>query len=420
MRVLQVNSVYNMGSTGKIVHDLHTILKSRGIDSYVVYGRGMTPAKPSEDSHVIRICNEMYAKANTVRAMVTGLPYGGCENSTKKLIRLIREWKPDVVHLQCINEHFVNIYKLLEWLGKNRIPTVITLHAEFMFTANCGHANDCTKWKNGCGNCPKLKEATRSLWLDRTGDSYRKMKRAFETFGEKLYIVSVSPWLENRALQSPILGNKKHDVIMNGLDTGIFYHRKEYSHIDLREYKKYRKIIFHATAMFRDGGPDPKGGWYIVKLAERLKKHGVLVIVAGKYEIKGKLPDNIILLGTVRDQNEMAEYYSYADMTLVTSKRETFSMVCAESLCCGTPVVGFEAGGPETISLPLYSEFVPYGDMDELERCVKRMFDNRMTEKSSENSEQIAEEAAKQYDRKKMAGKYVEIYERLMRDHDKS
>ena len=58
--------------------------------------------------------------------------------------------------------------------------------------------------------------------------------------------------------------------------------------------------------------------------------------------------------------------------------------------------------------------------MDELERCVKRMFDSRMTEKSSENPEQIAEEAAKQYDRKKMAGKYVEIYERLMRDHDKS
>ena len=418
MRVFQVNSVYNIGSTGKIVHDMHTIFKRRGIDSYVVYGRGITSAKTVKDTHVIRLCTEMYAKANTARAIMTGLPYGGCERSTKRLIGLIRELKPDVVHLQCINEHFVNIYTLLEWLGKNRIPTVVTLHSEFMFTANCGHANDCTKWKHGCGNCPNLRDATRSLWLDRTEGSYRKMKRAFESFRGNLYVVSVSPWLEKRALRSPILKDKKHDVILNGLDTKVFCHRKKYSHIDTTEYKKYKRIIFHATAMFRDGKEDPKGGWYIIRLAERLKKDGVLVVVAGKYEIREKLPDNVKLLGIVRNQDEMAEYYSYADLTLVTSKRETFSMVCAESLCCGTPVAGFEAGGPETIALPLYTMFVPYGDTDELEKCVRKMLDDRDTEKNNKNSEQIAEEAAELYDRERMASKYIEKYERLMRSYD--
>lgn len=418
MRVLQVNSVYNVGSTGKIVHDLHTIFKSRGIDSYVIYGRGRTSAKTLKDPQVIRICTEMYAKANTAAAMLTGLPYGGCERSTRRLIRTIRRLCPDIVHLQCINEHFVNIYKLLEWLGKNRIPTVVTLHAEFMFTANCGHANDCMKWKHGCGNCPKPREATRSLWLDRTGDSYLKMKQAFETYGDNLCIVSVSPWLEERALQSPILRNKKHDVILNGLDTGVFFHRREYSHIDLNEYRKYKKIIFHATAMFRDRREDPKGGWYVIRLAERLKEDKVLVVVAGKYEIREKPPDNLKLLGAVRDQNEMAENYSYADLTLVTSKRETFSMVCAESLCCGTPVAGFEAGGPETISLPRHSAFVPYGDTDELERCVRKMLGAEGVMDSKENAEQIAEEASELYDRENMAGRYMEIYERLMRGHD--
>ena len=134
MKVLQINSVYNTGSTGKIVRDLHSILKERNIDSLVIYGRGKDVWKEADDPAVIRLCPEFYAKANTVRSMFTGIPYGGCELSTYRLIRLIERWKPDVVHLQCINEHFLNIYTLLQWLGKNRVPTVITLHAEFLYT----------------------------------------------------------------------------------------------------------------------------------------------------------------------------------------------------------------------------------------------------------------------------------------------
>ena len=54
-----------------------------------------------------------------------------------------------------------------------------------------------------------------------------------------------------------------------------------------------------------------------------------------------------------------------ANLTILTSQFETFSMVCAESLCSGTPVVGFKAGAPEQISIQQYSEFVEYGKIDE-------------------------------------------------------
>ena len=39
-------------------------------------------------------------------------------------------------------------------------------------------------------------------------------------------------------------------------------------------------------------------------------------------------------------------------------------MVTAESLCCGTPVVGFKAGAPEQIAIKEFSEFVEYGDLN--------------------------------------------------------
>ena len=40
MRVLQINSVYKRGSTGKIIHDLHTYFLENGHESAIAYGRG--------------------------------------------------------------------------------------------------------------------------------------------------------------------------------------------------------------------------------------------------------------------------------------------------------------------------------------------------------------------------------------------
>lgn len=122
--------------------------------------------------------------------------------STNRLISVIKKEKPDIVHLQCINGYFVNIYRLINWLKKNNIKTVVTLHAEFMYTANCGHAFECEKWKTGCGKCPRLKRETKSLFIDGTAYSWRKMKKAFDGFkNENLVITSVSLWLMERQVQ---------------------------------------------------------------------------------------------------------------------------------------------------------------------------------------------------------------------------
>jgi glycosyltransferase involved in cell wall biosynthesis len=77
----------------------------------------------------------------------------------------------------------------------------------------------------------------------------------------------------------------------------------------------------------------------------------------------------------------LARYYSLADVSLLTSQKETFSMVTAESLCCGTPVVGFKAGAPEQIALEEFSRFVNHGDIDSLQKEImsflNMQFDNK-------------------------------------------
>ena len=200
MKVLQVNCVYGKGSTGKITQDIHRELLARGIESVVCYGRGEKKREPG----IYKTCGEVYSKFNNLLTRVTGVMYGGCFLSTQTLIHVIQKERPDVVHLQCINGYFVNIYRLVTWLKKHEIKTVLTLHAEFMYTANCGYALDCDRWLTGCGHCPRLRKETKSLLLDGTARSYRKMQRAFAGFNENLTVVSVSPWLKERAMRSPV------------------------------------------------------------------------------------------------------------------------------------------------------------------------------------------------------------------------
>ncbi len=398
MKVLQVNCVYKKGSTGKIVAEIHNGLIARGIGSVVCYGRGEKITQPN----VYKTSSEFYSKLQNLRSRITGLMYGGCGASTKKLIKIIKKENPDVVHLHCLNGYFVNIYKIITWLKENKIRTVLTLHAEFMHTANCGYALDCEKWKTGCNNCTRYKKETKSILFNRTHASWLKMKRAFDGF-DNLTVVSVSPWLMDRATQSPILSAKKHCVVLNGLDSEVF---KLYDITELRALHglKDEKIIFHVTPSFSCDKNHIKGGYYVLKLAEKLLDKNIKIFVAGKYDKNLQYPRNINFLGEIKDQRLLAKYYSMADLTVLTSKKETFSMIVAESLACGTPVVGFKAGAPEQIAISEYSSFVEFGNINALESEVLRFIQRDL------NVEEVSTLAIQKYDNKRMVEQYLELY----------
>ena len=405
MKVLQVNCVYDFGSTGKITKDLHKELSKRGIESIVLYGR----RQRAHDSNVFKTCSEIEAKIWNALSRINGHPYEVSPIGTIVLIHRIKAEKPDIVHLQCLNGYFVNIYKLIGWLKVNKIPTVLTLHAEFMYTGGCGIAFECNQWKSeiGCGRqtiCPLYGSELKSIFGDQSSYMWKKMKIAFEGFDRNLRVVSVSPWLMERAARAPILADKQHQVVCNGLDTNVF---KLYDATDLRKkhYCENKKVVFHATPVFSADPNHLKGGYYVLELARRMPD--VNFIVAGNCEEKFSTPANVTLLGQVADQTQLARYYSMADATVITSRRETFSMVCAESLCCGTPVVGFKAGGPEQIALHEYSSFCDYGLIDELMNLL------RATIEKGYKKSNVAKMAEMRYSTEVMVEKYIEVYQEV-------
>ena len=407
MKVLQVNCVYKKGSTGKIVHDIHKCLLSSNIESVVCYGRG----DRIDSVDVYKFCSEFESKVYHLLNKFGGLMYAVCPIATLNLIRIIKKQKPDIVHLHCINGYCVNIYKILEFLGKSHIKTIVTHHAEFYYTGSCGHAYDCTQFQflKGCQDCALGREATGTKLVDRTSKAWRLMKRAFSYFRkEDIMFTAVSPWVVNRSMLSPICNLFDCKCVTNGVDTGVF----KRSSLDQIAYikkclpKHKQKIILHVTANFTTLSNNIKGGFYIKKLAEMMPDYQFVIVATYLGNIQN-LPDNIYIWGAAKSQEELASLYSTADLTLITSKRETFSMIIAESLSCGTPVVGFKAGGPESIAMPDYANFVDYGNVDELKNMVEVML------RQSYNFNDISTRARSKYSKESMTAGYINIYRQM-------
>lgn len=408
MKVLQVNVVYGQGSTGKIVADVDARLKAEGHRSIVCYGRKDGPS--GENIH--KFCTEAEAAVQKLANRAGALMYGGNALSTHRLIGIIRREKPNVVHLHCINGYCVNIYRLLGFLAENAIPTVITHHAEFFYTGNCGHALDCYRFMQpqGCEHCPRHCKATGALWSDNSHKAWQKMRKAVQSFDkDKLIFTAVSGWVKGRSEMSPIVAGYNCELVENGLDTKVFHPTPLSDEARQLWPKNGRKTVLHVSASFTDAPSAFKGGDHIVDLARRMPDVN-FVVVASYSDVTGDLPANLLLWGRAASQAELAALYTAADATVIASKRETFSMIVAESLCCGTPVAGFKAGGPETIGMPEYTRFVGYGDTTALQQALSDTLSQNIDRK------ELADAAAHRYSKESMADGYIAVYKHLLEE----
>ena len=393
MKVLQINCVYKFGSTGKIMYDIHKCLLDKGHESVVVYGRG----KKVDEPNVYKSSTEIEGKIHSVFSRLFGVDFGYSPIATENLIRIIRKEKPDIVHLQCMNGHFVNVYHLLKFLKSKKINTVLTLHAELMHTAGCAHAYNCEKWKTQCYDCPRIQGYVSKYFRDDAKHCYTLMKNACEGF-ENLTIVGVSEWVTNRAKQSAIFESAKFKTITNGIDTKVFQLCHSEKTREKLNIPKNKKIILHVTPNFTE---KLKGGHYVIELANRMKDYQ-FVVVGGNSD-KVQVPENVKAILHTSNQKELAEYYSMSDCLVMTSSRETFPTVCLEASSCGCSIVGFDVGGvSETIPQGMGEVIEPF-DMDAYEKAVRKWADIKA-------SEDYVNKLHFDWSREEMTRKYVEVY----------
>ena len=188
MKILQINAVYNISSTGKTTTLLQNYINNNTehtCKSAFSYGGS------NEDGYVIG--NHVDRKVHGFFSRLFGKQGWFSKKETKKLLRYIDSYKPDVVHLRNLHGNYVNFPMLMKYISKNNISTVITLHDCWPFTGKCCHytVDKCYKWQTGCGNCPRLSKDNKSWFIDRTASMWREKKQIYDNV-PNLAVIGVS------------------------------------------------------------------------------------------------------------------------------------------------------------------------------------------------------------------------------------
>ena len=203
--LLQINSVVNSGSTGRIAEEIGQTAIEAGWRSVIAYGRNPRPSA----SELIRIGNDWDVRLHGLRSRVFDDHGFGSRRATEAFIREAEKLNPTVVHLHNLHGYYLNIDVLFRWLARSGVPVVWTLHDCWPFTGHCAYfsVSRCVRWKNGCFSCPQTRSYPASFVFDRSRRNWERKRELFSAV-KNLTLVPVSDWLAGLTKES-FLGNKK-------------------------------------------------------------------------------------------------------------------------------------------------------------------------------------------------------------------
>ena len=303
---------------------------------------------------------------NVLLSRITGLEGCFAVLSTWKLIRKMKRFSPDVVHLHSVHNSYLNIPMLFSYLKKSGVKVVWTLHDCWAFTGHCPHFTmaGCDKWKTGCHGCPQYREYPKS-YQDNAGLMYTLKKKWF-TGLRNLTLVTPSDWLAGLVKES-FLKDYTVKVIHNGIDLNIFRPTES----DFR--KKYHcedKILLLGVAF---GWGKRKGLDVFIDLAKRLDERYQIVLVGTDETVERQLPENVIAIRRTQNQKKLAEIYTAADVFVNPTREDNYPTVNMEAIACGTPVITFRTGGsPESLDSTC-GRVVEQEDLGGLEREIREL-----------------------------------------------
>lgn len=401
MNLLQINTVGNIGSTGRIAEQIGIEAMRKDWKSYIACARSN-----QSKSDIIRIGTKWHRYPNVLWTRIFDSDSPLSRISTLKFINDIKKLSPDIIHLHNLHGYYLHVPTLLEFLGEYNRPVVWTLHDCWPFTGHCSHFDfcGCYKWKTLCYKCPQKMEYPASWIFDHSKKNHQIKIRLISNI-KNIAFVAVSNWLGDMLRLSRLPSTNIH-VIRNGINLDTFSTDasalNNYSNID-----KSKKIALFASSKWTI-----KKGFHLIPEISKMLGNSFQCCVIGTTKRQSCYLNNIGIatMDNIRNPSNMASIYKMSDIFVNPSLEEALSLVNMEAIACGTPVVTFASGGtPETIPNEKVGAVVKRGDIDAMVCQIKKFaaLDKLETAK-------ICRQAAlDNFDAKAAFKKYIDLYESL-------
>ena len=157
-----------------------------------------------------------------------------------------------------------------------------------------------------------------------------------------------------------------------------------------------------------------KGGPIVRQLISHKKFRGVQFVMVGQTQEANGLPENVRVLGFVRDQFLLRIMYTAADFLLHPAPVDNLPNTVIESLSCGTPVLAFPVGGLPDMVIPNETGWLA-GDTS-ASSLIERM-ESVLAQKSYQDLSANAQRAAATFfDERKIANLYQAQFRKIIEE----
>lgn len=403
IKVLQINTTVNSGSTGRIAEEIGKMLLNQGHISYIVFGR----EERHSESIKIKIGNRLGQALHLIKTRI--LDNHGLNSSiaTKRLIYKIGTINPDIINLHNLHGYYINYKLLIEYLKVIEIPIVWTLHDCWTFTGHCSHFEriNCFKWQSECRKCPLKTSYPASYIIDRSKKNFHLKQNLFRNL-RNVNIVTPSKWL-SKHIKNSYLNHYPVTVINNGINLSLFKPLSTKRNFLFEKYNLPGKKTILGVANTWKG---KRAFDDFLMLGKKLNSDYQIVLIGLRKKIIRNLPHNIIGIERTENIDELVDFYNIADAFINLTYADTIPTTNIESLACGTPVITYKTGGsPETID-DNTGIVVEKGNIEGILTSL-----NIMISKGKEHYiSKCRERAKKFYNENDRFQEYIDLYKQLM------
>lgn len=394
-KLLQIDSCLNMLSTGRISESIGKLAIERGWETFIMHGA--RNVRPGSCMHSIQVGNKLSEYLHYAEGLLLDNHGLAARNTTRPVIELIKEIKPDVVQLHCLHGYYINYKLLFEYLNTTNIPVVWTFHDCWAFTGHCAYpvSSNCDRWKKeGCHDCPNINGYPKA-YFDFSRRNYNIKKELFSA-NKNLHIVAVSEWLA-ADIRDSFLSDKDIRVIQNGIDIELFYpcankKNEKFTILDVASAWGKRKGLYD---------------FYKVREALPEDKYDIILVGLSEQQIKN-LPRGIKGISKTNSVEDLARLYSEANVFVNPTYADSFPTVNMEALACGVPVITYKTGGSPEIINDKTGVVVEQGDIVGLVKAIIHMQEKPLS------AEDCRKRAVDRFDKEKRFMDYVNLYESLI------
>tara|TARA_Y100001958_G_C21241301_1_gene569129 strand:+ start:706 stop:1869 length:1164 start_codon:yes stop_codon:yes gene_type:complete len=383
-KLLQINSVVNTGSTGKITEQIGVLAIKNGYDSYIAGARNFSKSK----SKIIKISNKLSLLFHLIRTRILGNHLYGSKKSTKEFIKVIENIKPDIIHLHNLHGYYLNFPILFNYLKNIKTPIVFTMHDYWSF------------------KLIPFNKYPKSFFIDKSQVELSMKENLFNQL-DNIIITGVSKWIINQSNLS-FFKNYKKKLISNGIDISLFKPRNNRNKI-LKKYNlsnENKYLIAVGTSWTKS-----KGLYDYINLSKSLPDFCKLILVGVNSLLRKKIPKEIIVISRTESQYELSELYSISELLLCLSYNESFGLTPVEAMACGTPSIVYDNTALKELVSKNIVESVETGRLDKVLIKIEKIIKN----KKSFYYENCRNHAKNLYDYSYNYMKYIELYDKLLK-----